>query len=544
MNEPVLRLDDCQVLVVDDSSVARQVCECLLREIGLKRVTCVGRMSDARAAVERNRYDIVLCDYHFENEHGTGQDLLEDWRRTRALSFMAVFIMITGESKYQRVAEAIETALDDYLLKPFTANTLSERIVVAYRRKVALAPIYLAIERRDYARGIELCEAMLAVPGPYRLYAARLCVELYIKLGRIDDARRLLDEVCRSQALPWARLGLVALDIEDGDSQRARRVLESLVAEHPEFVDAYDVLARAMFEQGDIAGATATMRRAVDITPSNAARLQKLGWLAFLADDTAAAREALGTALRAGNRSRNFDWHSLVLLMFVLYDTGDLREMRRVREQWQRLFRSHAESVRLRRLDRTIETIHAFANRQFSAGVAQLRELAELLRRPEADFEFACDIAALIARVTTTEIVLPDAPRWIELIGFRFCATRSTTEALAALVRRHESHVRAIRGTHATIAKRCQDAMAHLVTGSPLKTVEQLYDCARRTLNSKPLSMARLVAARHRDSDEAVARLDAEIEKFQFRHCPPGPRIDLGLTTHTRKVVAGTVIDN
>ncbi|WP_085315498.1 response regulator [Derxia lacustris] len=544
MAAPDLKFDECQVLVIDDSRIARQVCETLLRDIGLKRVTAVGKMSDARRAVERERYDLVICDYHFEGEDGTGQDLLEDWRRNRALSFMTVFIMITGESKYQRVAEAIETALDDYLLKPFTANTLAERVAIAYRRKLALAPVYRAIEARDYATAATLCEAIMQKDGPYRVYATRLCVELYIRLGRPADARRLLEDVCRVQALPWARLGIVTLDMEDGDLPRARRVLESLVAEHPEFVDAYDVLARAQFEQGDVAGAMATMRQAVEITPSNPARLQKLGWLAFLSDDTATAREALSHAYRAGRQSRSFDWHTLVLLMLVLFDAGDLREMRRIREQWQRLVRSQGDSPRVRRMDQFVEVVFCFANRQFGPGVAQLRELAEQLRRPEADFEFACDIAALLARVTTAEIVLPDAQRWVELIGFRYCSTRSTTEALAQLMRRHAKYSQLMRGAHASVVKRCQEAMACLVQGSPATTVEMLFDCGRRTLNPRPLSMARLVAAKHMAEVPALAELDAAIARFQHRHCGNGPRVDLGVQGGVRKVVAGAVLED
>ncbi|WP_085315497.1 response regulator [Derxia lacustris] len=539
-----LKLPDCQVLVIDDSRIARQVCETLLHDLGVRRITSVGRMSEARRAVERERYDLVLCDYHFDGDDSNGQDLLEDWRRNRVLSFMTVFIMITGESKYQHVAEAIETALDDYLLKPFTGNTLAERVAMAYRRRLALAPVYHAIEQRDYARAANQCCAVVEGDGPYRMYAARLCVELLIRAGRHADARRLLEELNRGQILPWARLALIALDADEDDLARSRRALEGVVTDHPDFADARDQLARVQFELGDVTGALASMKRAVELTPSNPARLQKLGWLAFLLGDTELAREKLARAWRAGRQSRSFDPHTLLLHMLLLFEAGELRELRRLREPWQRLLRRCGDSPRLARMDRLVEVLTCFAGGQFEAGTARLGELADCLRQPDADFEFACDFLALLVRVSAPGIELPRAARWVELIGYRYSSSRASTAALGLLVARDETLVQLLRTAHGVVTRRCQDAMACLVKGSPQTSVEMLFDCGRRTHNLKPLDMARRVAARHMAELPALAELDAAIARFRERNCAATPRSDLGLPTVTRKIVAGAVLDD
>ena len=57
---------------------------------------------------------MVLCQHHFANEASSGQDLLDDLRRNQLLLFSTVFIMVTGEATYAKVAEAAESALDGY----------------------------------------------------------------------------------------------------------------------------------------------------------------------------------------------------------------------------------------------------------------------------------------------------------------------------------------------------------------------------------------------------------------------------------------------
>ena len=63
------------------------------------------------------------------------------------LPYSTVFIMVTGDATYQKVAEAAEAALDSYLIKPFSANTLFERLKEARQRKRVLKDIFDAMEQ-------------------------------------------------------------------------------------------------------------------------------------------------------------------------------------------------------------------------------------------------------------------------------------------------------------------------------------------------------------------------------------------------------------
>ena len=76
----------------------------------MQQVRQASRVSDARVILEHKSYDIVLCDYHFDGSEMSGQDLLDELRREQLLPYSTVFVMVTGEASYAKVAEAAEAA--------------------------------------------------------------------------------------------------------------------------------------------------------------------------------------------------------------------------------------------------------------------------------------------------------------------------------------------------------------------------------------------------------------------------------------------------
>ena len=129
-------------------------------------------MRDARNRLEHTVFDYVLCEQYFTESNHSGQTLLDDLPpRTAAALFHRVF-MVTAEASYAAVAEAAESALDGYLLKPFTPSTLFERLSLARLRKVHLKPIFDAIEQEDFETAAALCTERFEARQPYWLYAA------------------------------------------------------------------------------------------------------------------------------------------------------------------------------------------------------------------------------------------------------------------------------------------------------------------------------------------------------------------------------------
>ena len=148
-------VNKCRALIIDASPTSRSILAGMLREMGVVHVTQTSRVADARRLLENRTFDIVLCDYHFDNSLINGQTLLDDLRRAQLLPYSTVFVMVTGEASYAMVAEAAEAALDSYLLKPHSATSLEHRLLQARHRKKALHDIFVAIEANDFARAAQ-----------------------------------------------------------------------------------------------------------------------------------------------------------------------------------------------------------------------------------------------------------------------------------------------------------------------------------------------------------------------------------------------------
>ena len=129
--------------------------------MGVGHVAHASRAADARRMLEGRTFDVVLCDYHFDHSPMSGQDLLDDLRRSQLLPYSTVFVMVTGEAGYTQVAEAAEAALDSYLLKPHTASALGS----ACCRRATARRCSARSSRRSTER---LRDGRPAVPGTLR----------------------------------------------------------------------------------------------------------------------------------------------------------------------------------------------------------------------------------------------------------------------------------------------------------------------------------------------------------------------------------------
>jgi CheY-like chemotaxis protein len=167
-------LSACSAIVVDSNPTSRSILVSQLREFGVGNVAQASRTSDARRQLEFRSYDFVLCEHHFAAEAVSGQDLLDDLRRNQLLPFSTIFIMITAEATYAKVAEAAESALDGYLLKPHKASQLAERLRQARIRKVSLQEIFSAIEEEEFERAAQLCMERFEYLSPKACFGCTL----------------------------------------------------------------------------------------------------------------------------------------------------------------------------------------------------------------------------------------------------------------------------------------------------------------------------------------------------------------------------------
>ena len=428
----------CRALVASGNPTQRSLQASTLSELGVGHVVQASRIEEVRRLLENGAFDIVLCDYHFDLSSMTGQDLLDELRSRNALPYATVFIMVTGEASYAMVAEAAESALDGYLLKPYTTAALEQRMLQARRRKLVLKTIFDAIETGDLARAADLCQARFDARGDYALTTARIAAELFIRLGRYAAAADVYNTALQAQALPWARLGLARTQLETGALAPAVATLRELVRQRPDYADAWDLLGRVQFESGELGAALEAYRSAVRLTPYSVARLQRLGMLAFYLGTPEEALDALERVVRLGLGSRMFDGQTLVLLALLQFDKHDVRALTRTAENLRLKASRQPDDRRLQRFVATVDTLHSLNERTRSACALRVEAQAGQARTDDFDFEAATNLLALLIRLDKARVPITDMPSWVDTVAQRFCVCNASADLLARALQEQE----------------------------------------------------------------------------------------------------------
>lgn len=515
----------CRALVVDGNPTSRSVLTAQLRDFGVGTVVQTGRVREARTILENRQFDIVLCDYHFDGSDMSGQDLLDELRREQLLPFSTVFVMVTGEASYARVTEAAESALDGYLLKPHTATSLGERVREARQRKRVLRHVFEAMERGDYGAAAQLCQVRFDRRAHYWLYAARIGAELYLRLEKHAEAQKLYAAVVEARALPWAKLGIARTQLASGDTAQARRTLDALIGEMPQYADSYDVLGRTLVEQGDMQAAFDIYNKAAELTPGSVTRLLHAGTLAFYAGQSEQALKSLDRACVIGVASKMFDDHALVLLALLQFDARDGKGLQRTADHLARRMERQPENPRLRRFAAVMAAIRTMFDKKVGDTMRMVRELTDSVDTPEMDMEHAGSVIALWARLNSQEIQLDEMPAQVRRVAQRFCVSRASMEMLLASAQQTEPAAGIIREAHASIATMAEQAMGHALNGAPGHAVKMLLVQGAETRNAKLIELAGLVAQRHQEKIDDIAALQAEARELTQRYCSNGAQL-------------------
>jgi tetratricopeptide (TPR) repeat protein len=461
-------------------------------------------------------FDFVLCEQHFPNEIASGQDLLNDLRRNQLMPFSTVFVMITGEATYSSVAEAAESALDGYLLKPHKPSQLGERLQQARIRKVSLQEIFGAIEAGEFEHAATLCAQRFNSKGLFWLYAARIGAELLLRIDKPMEAKKMYEAVIRAKTLPWAKLGVARSMLDGGQTQAAVSTLENLIAEDPTYTDAYDVMGRAQFELGKFEEALATYKMACKLTPASISRLQSLGMMSFYAGHHTEAETLLRRTALLGLESKIFDYQSLVLMAFVQFERGDQKALQRCIHDFERLREINPHNERQRRLAHVVETLSLLLHHKIAQALVAVREMTQQVRQPDFDFESATNLLGLLAQLAKRAIQLEEVHLVVEHMAARFCSGRAMTELLAGAAKAHPEYADHVRHASAKVLKYAEYAMSLSLGGNPTAAVEELLLRGQETLNTKLVESASMVLERYSTKiGEVKPLLQARVDQLR-----------------------------
>ena len=113
------------ILIVDDYRTMLRIIRNLLKQLSFTNVYEASDGSEALARLREKSYGLVISDWNMQPV--TGLDLLREVRADAALQHLP-FIMITAESKAENVVAAKEAGVNNYIVKPFNAETLKAKI--------------------------------------------------------------------------------------------------------------------------------------------------------------------------------------------------------------------------------------------------------------------------------------------------------------------------------------------------------------------------------------------------------------------------------
>lgn len=126
-----------RILIVDDYSTMRRIVKNLLSDLGFSNMTEADDGKAAWAMLQAgNSFDLVVTDWNMPGM--TGLDLLKNIRGDARLAALKV-LMVTAEAQRDQIIEAAKAGVNGYIIKPFTAATLKEKLDKIAQRSVSAA---------------------------------------------------------------------------------------------------------------------------------------------------------------------------------------------------------------------------------------------------------------------------------------------------------------------------------------------------------------------------------------------------------------------
>ena len=125
-----------KILIVDDFSTMRRIIKNLLRDLGFNNTEEADDGQTALPMLQSGKFDFLVTDWNMPGM--TGIDLLKTVRADATLASLPV-LMVTAEQKREQIVEAAQAGVNGYIVKPFTAEVLREKIDKIFERVQASA---------------------------------------------------------------------------------------------------------------------------------------------------------------------------------------------------------------------------------------------------------------------------------------------------------------------------------------------------------------------------------------------------------------------
>ena len=289
-------------LIIDDFQGMRSMLREMLRTFGTKNIDTVTNGKEAIACLEKNKYDVVLCDYNLGSGKN-GQHILEEAKFRGLIGLATAWIIITAEKTADLVFGAAEYMPDDYIIKPVNEATMKSRLEKVLARKEMLVDIEKAACDKDYANTIALCDKALASSKTNATELQRIKTSTLLTMGRYDRAQQEFELILAKRDIPWAKTGLGKAAFYKGEHARAQQLFREVINENPAYLEAHDWLTKSYEAAGELEEAQRALVRCTELSPNSVIRQKNLGELAHKRGDLEIAENAFRKTIKLGQFS-------------------------------------------------------------------------------------------------------------------------------------------------------------------------------------------------------------------------------------------------
>jgi len=114
-----------KVMIVDDFATMRRILRNILKQIGFKNIIEAEDGKHALKELKKEKVDLIMCDWNMPEMPGI--ELLKNVRSDDELKEIP-FVMVTAEAQKDNILEAVKSGVSNYVVKPFTAETITEKL--------------------------------------------------------------------------------------------------------------------------------------------------------------------------------------------------------------------------------------------------------------------------------------------------------------------------------------------------------------------------------------------------------------------------------
>jgi Tfp pilus assembly protein PilF len=270
-----------KILVVDDLSNMRKTLRNMLRYIGFENIEEADDGDTGLQKLGEAHFDMVVADWVMPRVSGI--EMLRMARERPNLKDVP-FLMVTAEVDAGQIVQAAETEVDGYIIKPFVARTLEEKILSILKKKKNPSELQLLFqkaeilqEKGDSQAALRLLERAQEL-SPKSARTRQVMGSIYEKMGDLDKAEELYkDAAAVNPQFVKVHQSLGELYDKKGEPEKAAKALEAAVEISPNNPDRLTLLGKAYLENGNVEKAQELFKAAIKHDPKNPDRHTAIG---------------------------------------------------------------------------------------------------------------------------------------------------------------------------------------------------------------------------------------------------------------------------